>query len=178
MNLHLEPWKYSMRQELEDLYAAADQSGCLVQLPVPLQKPQTDAYLEGVRTGQIDGNPFFCFAVMADNDLIGKIEITVQEDRFAELDVILRKDMCGKGYGKQAVTALIGLAARRQWCRGICAYAADENRAVQEVLVSTGFQPQRTFAADVLVPAGSSYYLKQCQGTEYIRMITWKDREL
>ncbi|MBR3356514.1 MAG: GNAT family N-acetyltransferase [Solobacterium sp.] len=178
MSIQLVSWHPEMRQELQDLYAAVDQSFCLVQLPVPLQKPQTDAYLEGVRTGQMDGNPFHCFAVMKEDELIGKIELTVQEDRFAELDVILKKEMCGKGYGKQAVSAMIGLAARKQWCRGICAYTVRENLAMQAVLVSAGFQSRRSFTADVIVPNGSSYYLRQFEGIEYVRMITWQDREL
>ena len=178
MNIHLMPWKAAMRQELEDLYAQADQSLCLVRLPVPLQEQQTDAYLEGVRTGRMDGNPFHCYAVMLEDELIGKIELTVQEDRFGELDVLLKKDMCGRGYGKQAVNAMIGLAAKKQWCRGICAYTVRENRAMQDVLQAAGFQAGRSFAADVLVPDRASYYLRQFEGIEYVRMITWKDREL
>ena len=175
MSIQLMPWNPDDCVNLEELYANADQTHCLVCLRLPLEKDATVRYLEGVRRKEIDGNPFYCYAVMLEDRIIGKIELTVQEDRFGELDVILRRDCCGKGNGTQAVRSMIALAAKKQWCRGITAYTDAENAAIQAVLEKNGFQKQRRFQADVLVPSGNTYYLRPCDGIEYVRFLSGKD---
>ena len=45
-------------EELNDLYAAVDQSCCLNSVPVPLDEAMTRSFFLAVRTGSNSGEPF------------------------------------------------------------------------------------------------------------------------
>ncbi|MCR5795572.1 MAG: hypothetical protein K6G61_09570, partial [Solobacterium sp.] len=74
---------------LEDLYSRVDQTYCLVRIPVPLDPISTARYTEGIRTGMIGENTLFCMEIEADGMTAGKIEVTVDERRIGELDIVI-----------------------------------------------------------------------------------------
>ena len=167
--IRLETWPADDGSLLEALYEKTDQSHCLVQLPVPLPKQQTENYLRVIRSSDNDGKPFVCFAILLDGRLIGKTELTRYNDGSAELDIIISREYCNKGNGTEALNALITHVFAEDWCHMIRAYTALENRAALKMLAKAGFRPGGTFAADIMVPDGTSYKIETKKGLECIR---------
>ena len=166
--IHLDKWPYLRKDELEDLYANADQSYCLVRLPVPLPLSSTRNYMRAVRTESTNGRPFLCFAVYLDDRIIGKIEASKDEEDNAEADLILKRQYTGKGYGTEAMRQLQMILQERQWCRTLAAYTDRDNAAMIRVLEKNGFEKERDFTADVMIPDGGTYTVKSVRGMEYV----------
>ena len=170
MNVVLEKWPDSY-DLLNDLYASADQSHCLVRLPVPLPGEQTEGYLKIIREEQNEGRPFHCFAIKLSGTVIGKAELTCDPDGTAEMDIILKKEYCGKGYGTAAVNLLCEMAQENRWCRQVEAYADSENLPALNMLAKAGFRRYRSFRADVMSGSERTYRIEQRKGYEYIRTL-------
>lgn len=166
--IHLEKWPYLRKDELEDLYADADQSHCLVRLPVPLPLSSTRNYMRAVRTENTNGRPFLCFAVYLDERIIGKIEASKDEEDNAETDLILKQQYTGKGYGTEAMKQFLHLLQEREWCRSLAAYIDRDNAAMIRLLEKTGFAEGRGFTADVMIPDQGTYTMKTVRGIEYV----------
>ena len=168
MTVKLKPFPASDSTALNELYAHVNQRYCLVQLPVPLPEEETARYLEVIRTGNNNGQPFVCFGIYVEDDLIGKIELTRQDDGDAELDVIIRDSETGKGYGTEALQILLREVYRRGWCRAVYAYAAKDNSHARRMLAHAGFRQMRTFHADVMRWDHGTYRVEPQTGYEYI----------
>jgi RimJ/RimL family protein N-acetyltransferase len=104
--IRLEKFPYLRKEPLEELYAEADQSFCLVHLPVPLPLNSTRKYLLAVRRELADGKPFLCYAIVLDDQIIGKIEVTKDHNDDAELDLIMKTAYANQGYGTEALRQL------------------------------------------------------------------------
>lgn len=163
--ISLKPWPLSY-EAMNSLYAHADQSKCLVQLIVPLERSNTFRYLQAVQSGVSNGKPFLCRAIMLDDTLIGKIELSRYESYDSELDIILRKEYCAKGYGAAALKLLEDEVSKSGWCRSIYAYVDTENIAAGKMLAQNGYELTRFFSADVMIPYEGSYILKTRRGAE------------
>lgn len=166
--IRLEKWPYLRKEPLEELYAQADQSFCLVHLPVPLPLNSTRHYLLAVRRELADGKPFLCYAVYLDDQIIGKIEVTKDPDEDAELDLILKTAYVRQGYGTEALRQLKDLLVEKHWCKRITAYVNADNQAMIAVLNKNDFTEGRPFQADVVVPQAGTYRLQTVKGQEYI----------
>ena len=156
-------------EELNDLYEHTDQSFCLNHVAVPLDEDTTRGYFMMVRTGNNNGMPFAVKGIYLDKKLIGKIERTVYEDGSAEIDLIIRKEYCGKGYGTEALRQFIALPETKAECASFCAYIDSDNLPAAGVLEKNGFEAKRKFQADVVTPQKDTYTLRTAEGTEYIR---------
>ena len=168
MTVKLKPFPASDSMALNDLYAHVNQRYCLVQLPVPLPEEETARYLEVIRTGNNNGQPFVCFGIFMEDSLIGKIELTRQDDGDAELDVVIRDSETGKGCGTEALQILLREVYRRGWCRAVYAYAAKDNSHARRMLAHAGFRQMRTFHADVMRWDQGTYRVEPQTGYEYI----------
>ena len=168
MTVKLKPFPASDSTALNELYAHVNQRYCLVQLPVPLPEEETARYLEVIRTGNNNGQPFVCFGIFMEDSLIGKIELTRQDDGDAELDVVIRDSETGKGYGTEALQILLREVYRRSWCRAVYAYAAKDNSHARRMLAHAGFRQMRTFQADVMRWDQGTYRVEPQTGYEYI----------
>ena len=168
MTVKLKPFPAQDSTALNDLYAQVNQRYCLVHLPVPLPQEETARYLEVIRTGNNAGQPFICFGIYAEAVLIGKIELTRQDDGDAELDVVIRESETGKGYGTQALGILLKEVYRRGWCRAVYAYVSRDNSHARRMLTHAGFRQMRAFQADVMRWDGGSYRVEPQTGYEYI----------
>ena len=166
-DIHLEPWPVPGMQELQDLYAHTDQKYCLVILPVPLPEQSMLQYLNAVHNGRAGNRRILTRAVMLGTQIIGKAELTAEDDE-AELDIILRRECTGKGYGLQAFRALVDEAVDTGFCTSIEACVHKENIHARRMLSKAGMRQTRPFAADVLVPDNGMYRLKAVEGYEYI----------
>ena len=155
--------------DLNDLYEHTDQTFCLNRVSVPLDEDTTRGYFMMVRTGLNDGMRFAAKGIFLDQRLIGKIERTVYENGCAELDLIVRKEYCGKGYGTEALRQFLALPENRTECDSYCAYIDAKNHAAAGVLEKNGFEAKRNFQADVITPQGDAYTLRTADGVEYIR---------
>ena len=151
---------------LNDLYEHTDQSFCLNRVAVPLDEDSTRNYFLAVRSGINNGMPFDAKGIFLDGTLIGKAERTVYEDGSAELDLIIRKEYCGNGYGTEALKQFLTQSAQ---CTSFCAYIESSNLPAARVLEKTGFRAERKFLADVMTPQSGTYALRIVEGTEYIR---------
>ena len=156
-------------EELNDLYEHTDQSFCLNRVAVPLDEDTTRGYFFMVRSGFNDGMLFGVKGIFLDGKLIGKIERTVDETGCAEIDLIIKKEYCGKGYGSEALKQFLALPETLMECSSYCAYIDAENKAAERVFEKNGFEAKRKFSADVVTPQGSTYVLRTVTGTEYIR---------
>lgn len=151
---------------LNDLYEHTDQSFCLNRVAVPLDEDSTRNYFLAVRSGINNGMPFDAKGIFLDGKLIGKAERTIYEDGSAELDLIIRKEYCGNGYGTEALNRFLTQAAQ---CTSFCAYIESSNLPAARVLEKSGFHAKRNFLADVMTPQSGTYALRTVEGTEYIR---------
>ena len=167
MTVKLKPFPAADSTALNELYAHVNQRYCLVQLPVPLPEEETARYLEVIRTGNNNGQPFVCFGIFMEDSLIGKIELTRQDDGDAELDVVIRDSETGRGYGTEALQILLREVYRRGWCRAVYAYAARDNSHARRMLAHAGFRQMRTFQADVMRWDHGTYRLEPQTGYEY-----------
>ncbi len=165
----LRQWPHGSRELLNELYAECDQSMCLVRLPVPLPKEETDRYMHIIETGNNQGRPFLCFGIYLDDRLIGKTELTRYEEGSAEADIIIQRDYCSKGYGTQALQELISTARAEEWCERIIAYIDLQNRAALKLFAKAGFQKGRTFRADVAVYEQGSLRVETHSGLECVK---------
>lgn len=156
-------------EELNDLYEHTDQSFCLNKVAVPLDEDTTRGYFMMVRSHSNNGMPFAAKGIYWDRTLIGKIERTVYDNGCAELDIILRKEYCGKGYGTEALRQFLALPETENECMTFCAYVEEDNIAAQKALEKTGFEAKRQFKADVVTPQAGTYILRTVNGIEYIR---------
>ncbi len=166
-NLSLKDWPAANSEyELSELYRNTDQSNCLVAVRVPLQYPQTSAYLQAVFTHNNNGRYFDCQAVMLEDSIIGKIETTVYENGIGELDFVLRKEYTGRHIGRQVLAMYIERLRTLRICRGLCAYVDLRNQAAGRILLANGFHGTRRFSADVSVPDGNTIRIETRQGME------------
>lgn len=171
MDVRLESWNPDDREALEDLYANTDQQHCLVQILVPLMEPQTSRYLQAVRDHEVDGKPFICFAVIEQDKIIGKIELTRSYGEKAELDLVIRKEYMHQGYGYEALRLLITTVSGERWCSHIFAYTVTDNEAMIALLEKCGFRKGRRFKADVMVPYGGMFTMMEKTGIEYFLQV-------
>lgn len=165
ISLHELPIRY---EELNRLYEHCDQKYCLNALPTPLDEMMTRSYFLMVRTGRNNGNPFLCRGIFLDGTLIGKIELTKEEDGSAELDLIMDQAYENRGYGSEALRRMIDLSKDTGFCDSICAYVQEENEAMKRVLEKNGFEAVRPFKADVMTPLTDGYRLRTVSGREYM----------
>lgn len=156
-------------EELNDLYAGTDQCFCLNRVALPLDEDATRAYFSAVRSGVNDGMLFDAKGIYLKGKLIGKIERTVDENGCAEIDLIIVKEHCGKGYGTEALKQFLDLTETKVICDSFCAYIEADNTAAARVLEKNGFEAKRSFLADVVTPQADTYTLRTVKGTEYIR---------
>ena len=163
--IELKPWPLSY-EAMNSLYADADQSKCLVQLSVPLERAATFRYLQAVNTGVSNGRPFIACAIMLDETLIGKIELSRYESYDSELDIILKKQYCRKGYGSKALALLEETVREKNWCRSIYAYVDTENIPAGKMLAKNGYEIGRFFSADVMIPSEGNYIMRTRRGCE------------
>ena len=154
---------------LEDLYSRVDQTYCLVRIPVPLDPISTARYAEGIRTGRIGENTLFCMGIEAEGVTAGKIEVTVDERRIGELDIVIDSSLTSKGYGSGALGLFLEVLKEKQICRGVTAYVNAENAAMIRILEKNGFRANRRFQAEVLDTSNGTYAVKAVSGIEYIR---------
>ena len=166
--IRLEQWPYNAAEQLSLLYAQADQSGCLVQLPVPLPYENTVRYISGIQHNEMDGKPFLCRAIYEDDICIGKIELTRYEDMTAEIDIILRREWCHQGFGSEALWQMIELVRSTGWCTRIHAYVDTSNIAAGKLFAKNGFAIGGFFNADVLTNVNSEYVMVKKRGCEMI----------
>ncbi|MBQ9328244.1 MAG: GNAT family N-acetyltransferase [Solobacterium sp.] len=152
---------------LNDLYAHCDQRYCLNAVSVPLEEESTRAYFLGVRTGVLDGKRFYSFSVDLNQTLIGKIELSIYPEGIGEVDLILRSEETGKGYGTDTMKQLLEKITKESLCEEVYAYVHDENEAMKRLLEHTGFHEGRTFVADVMTPDQGMYRLTSVKGKEY-----------
>ena len=167
LELKLFPIRYEL---LNELYEQTDQTYCLNPLTTPLDETLSRNYFLAMRTEQNQGRPFMCRGVFLNGTLIGKIELTREQDD-AELDLIMRTDHCGKGYGTEALEQLIADVKEAGRCKTISAYADRDNIAVRNVLLKNRFAEERSFQADVVGFKQGQYILRMVQGMEYRRVI-------
>ena len=167
MDVSLAPWPVPGTGELQDLYEHTDQKYCLTILPVPLPEQSTVQYLNAVHTGMAGQRRLYIRAVMLGNQIIGKIELSAEGEE-SELDIILRKEFTGRGYGLQAFRQLLQEVQHTGFCTYITAYVHKENIHARRMLAKAGMRQTRPFSADVLVPDNGMYRLKAVEGYEYI----------
>ncbi|MBR2991541.1 MAG: GNAT family N-acetyltransferase [Solobacterium sp.] len=170
MSVLLEPWPYPGESELRELYSAVDQKYCLVQLPVPLPAAETRKYLAMIHAGGNEERSLLTRAVIVDGILAGKIELSgTGED--TELDIVLRKDMTGKGYGSEALRLLVDEIRNNALYPCITAYVHKENIHARRMFAKAGMRQIRPFRADILIPSGGQYRLKETEGYEYLLLL-------
>lgn len=160
-------WPDETEKTLMELYENVDQSNCLVTVNISSHQ-QTENYIRIIKSGDNDGKPFLCRAVCLDDQLIGKAELTRYDDNSAELDIVLRREYCGRGYGTKAVVDLVYTVIGMNWCSKIRAYVSAANKPAGRMLMKVGFKPLRKFKADIMVPAENTYSLKEQDGYEFI----------
>lgn len=166
--IELKPWL--LRYEvMNDLYRRVDQSHCLVQIPVPLEKENTFRYLKAVQTGTSNGKDLLVRAIYLDDSLIGKIELSRYKNRAAELDIVIVKEHTSKGYGKQALQKLEEEVKETDWCTGIYAYVDTANLACGKMLAGCGYSIGRFFNASIMVPQSGSYVFGERRGCEMLK---------
>ena len=167
MTLHLEPWPYPGEKELQELYAAVDQKYCLVQLPVPLPSAQSAAYLRLVHQGGSAERALLTRAVVIDGAIAGKIELSGTGDE-TELDIVIRRELTGKTYGREAFRLLMDEIRGDPLYPCITAYVHKENIHARRMLTRAGMRQVRPFRADILIPSEGQYRLKETEGYEYV----------
>ena len=163
--IELRDWQLSY-EVMNSLYHKVDQSHCLVQLAVPLERANTFRYLQAVQAGNSNGKPFIAKGIWLDGTLIGKIELSRYDSMDAELDIVIAKEYCSKGYGRQAVALLEQMVRKTGWCRSIYAYVDTANIPAGKMLAACGFEIGRFFSADVMVPYEGTYAIKTARGCE------------
>lgn len=168
--IQIEKWKTTDAQTLEELYSNVDQSHCLVALPIPLPKEQTDRYMEIMETG-INGELVFeCRKVLMEGKIIGKIDLNRYPNGGAELDIVLRKEYTGKGIGTECMLMLEDDLKKSSFASHVHAYVRLDNIAMVKVLERTGFVPGRRFEAEVYsYEANGPMFAK---GREYIKALS------
>ncbi|MBR2812879.1 MAG: GNAT family N-acetyltransferase [Solobacterium sp.] len=171
-SITLKKWPAYDRTSLQDLYANTDQSKCINELPVPLPYDNTTRYLTAMETGRNNGRVFHCYAIYLHDSIIGKIELTSYDPENAEMDLIIRKEHTGKGYGSQAFDCLVSLARQENICRRIYAYVNVENDAMIAMLENRGFVKGRPFHADVNAEYNGVTFIRRKLGQEYIKDIS------
>ncbi|MBR4164111.1 MAG: GNAT family N-acetyltransferase [Solobacterium sp.] len=166
--IELKKWSDVSHEALEDLYENVDQSRCLVQLMVPLPKEQTEKYINAIQTGIVDDKPFLCFAITLDDKIIGKTELSRYPNNAAEIDIVLKKEYTGKGYGAEAIQQLYTYVQKTSWCNAIYAYVSTENIPAGKLFARAGYALGRPFQADVMVPVDGNYRMETKKGYEFI----------
>lgn len=167
--ISLVKWPAESRTALDELYAAADQSECLVQMALPLDPERTRSYRRNIlRSRTEEGLRFLCCAVMLDGKIAGKIEATAHSEEEAEIDIILRKDCTGRGIGRKAVAAFHEMLKEKHFASSVRAYVSAGNEACIRLLERSGYTRGRRFTADVLIPGAGSYVIREVSGYEYV----------
>ena len=166
--IRLEKWPTQRMDALKELYEHADQSHCLVRIRVPLDVSATRNYFRAIRSENVNGKPFLCYAIHLDDAIIGKIEASKDIEEDGELDLILKKEYSLQGYGTEALRQFMKMLEEKQWCRRMTAYVDSENKAMIRVLEKNGFEKKRNFCADVMAPSGNAYSLRIVAGSEYV----------
>ena len=96
--------------------------------------------------------------------------LVIGSSQSAELDLIIKDEYTGRGYGRQAVEQFQTELLKTGWANRITAYVAVNHTRMIRVLEETRFEPKRTFAADVVTPQNGTYALRTVNGVEY----SWK----
>ena len=169
--IQLKPWSDHSIETLNELYEHVNQKYCLTQLPVPLEQEPTERYLKAAETGFVDEKPFLCFAILLDEVLIGKTDLSCYEGGFAEVDIVIREEYTGNGYGREALEQLVEYVTSASWCTAIGGYVEKDNMHARRMFMKAGFRQTRPFSADIMTPVNGKYVLKTKQGYEYIRYI-------
>ena len=157
--------------KLNHLYEQVNQSCCLVQVQTPLAEEKAKQYIDAMESGKVGDKAFLCRGIYSDDTLIGKIEVSRYEDGSAELDLILREEDTQKGYGKEALEKLEEMILEEHWCHEIVAYVKDDNVAMRKLLEGNGYEAERPFKADIMVPRDGKYQLQEIQGFEYRKVL-------
>ena len=166
--IRLEKWPTQRMDALKELYEHADQSHCLVRIRVPLDVSATRNYFRAIRSENVNGKPFLCYAILLDDTIIGKIEASKDINEDGELDLILKKEYSLQGYGTEALRQFMKMLEEKQWCRRLTAYVDSDNKAMIRVLEKNGFEKKRNFCADVMAPSGNAYSLRTVAGSENV----------
>ncbi len=165
--LELKKWPVPGLDELRDLYEHVNQRYCLVQLPLPLPEEQTKNYLNAVHTGTAGDKQLLTRGIFLDSILIGKAELNRYPDMDAELDIVIRSEYTGNGYGQEALELLFAEAAASHWCSSVSAYVHRDNMHARKLMMKASMRQLRPFQADILVPDHGNYRLKTVSGYEY-----------
>ncbi len=166
--LRIIKWPADNKTALDELYENTDQSKCLVQLALPLDQARTRTYRRCIfRERNDDNKPFLCFAVMLNNTIIGKTEVTAHSEDEAELDIIIDADHTGRGYGKRALDLLHKRLKEINFASSVRAYVSEENEACIHLLLNAGYERGRKFSADILIPDKGSYVIRTVNGYEF-----------
>jgi len=163
--IELREWQLSY-EVMNSLYYKVDQSKCLVQMAVPLDRPNTFRYLQAVQAGVSNGKALYVRGIWLDDVLIGKAELNRYDSYDAELDIVIASRYCSKGYGKEVMELLEEEVRESGWCRSIFAYVDTSNIAAGKMLAKCGFEAGRFFSADVMIPYEGTYVLKTARGCE------------
>ncbi len=164
----LRRWPDHSEEMLNDLYAHVNQKYCLTRLTCPLPPEATERYLQAVRTGFVNGKPFVCFLILLDDIPIGKTELTRYENGIAEVDIVIREEYTGNGYGREAMRQLLNYVDEAGWCSGVSAYIDKDNAHARRMFLRAGFRQTRGFEADIMTPVNGKYVLKTRTGYEYL----------
>jgi RimJ/RimL family protein N-acetyltransferase len=163
--IELREWQLSY-EVMNSLYYKVDQSKCLVQMAVPLERAGTFRYLQAVQAGISNGKALYVRGIWLDGVLIGKAELSRYETGDAELDIVIASPYCAKGYGAEAMRLLEEEVKKSGWCRSIYAYVDTSNIAAGKMLAKCGFEAGRFFSADVMIPYEGTYAIKTARGCE------------
>ena len=140
MELRLEPWDDSRKQELIDLCNGVDRTWLTNRLPYPYTEANADWWLGMVK--EHDGKDGVFRAIVIDGKAVGNITVEGKADVYckdAELGYLLATSYRGKGIMTEAAKRICPLAFETLDLARITAEVYAPNKASQRVLEKSGF---------------------------------------
>ena len=164
----IQKWPTDSIEPLNDLYKDVDQTYCLVHLSSPLPINEAYHYLHAIREEIVNDKPFLCFGIYLNQESIGKVEVSRYPTNEAELDIVIKKQHTGEGYGTKAITLLINHLNENNWCKSIHAYVHEDNIPIRKILEKNGFKPSQKFKTDIATYDDGIYSMKEITGVSYV----------
>ena len=152
--------------DLNELYKDVNQDLCLVSLPTPLEASKAKAYAEAINSGRVGERELLSYGIYAEDELIGKIEVT-KIDGIGELDLVIKKQYENFGYGKKAIKEFLNIITSNKFCDFIDAFVRSDNEKMIRILKINNFLYGRDFKADVMKEHEGIYQLMTVKGYEY-----------
>ncbi|MBR2067740.1 MAG: GNAT family N-acetyltransferase [Solobacterium sp.] len=165
--IELKRWPTQKVEALNDFYLEVNQEFCLVQIPLPIQEEMALNYLKAIETRKNGNKELLSFAIMLEEEIIGKIELNKGQNHIAELDLVIKEKYTNMGYGKEALKLLEEKVKETNWCRIIEAIVKEDNLRMKKLLVDSGYMEGRSFIADIVVPHRGNYRIEEVEGREY-----------